>query len=305
MIASSPADILRFLADAPGEGVLVTLTGIEGSSSRALGAQMAVRADGSWLGSFSGGCIEAAVAGEALDVLAAGKGRTVRFGSGSPYLDIRLPCGGGIDLQFTPRPDRAVLQSALALLDGRKPALLDIAPDSIALLDEGAAPSGQLLRLKPPLRIVALGQGEDLTAFVRLAARFGALLVPLCADRSSSDMLCAEGLSALHMERRTQLPDLASDPWTAWVFLFHDRDWEEFLLPQALAMPGFYHGAIGSPRTRAARLAALAAKGVDAAAIAALHGQIGLIPATRDPATLALSVLAEIVAAYNALQAPA
>ncbi len=85
------------------------------------------------------------------------------------------------------------------------------------------------------------------------------------------------------------------------MFLFHGREWEEHLLPQALALPAFYTGAIGSRRTHTARLAALAAAGVAPERIKALRGHIGLIPATRDPATLALSVLGEIVADYTAL----
>jgi xanthine dehydrogenase accessory factor len=40
-------------------------------------------------------------------------------------------------------------------------------------------------------------------------------------------------------------------------FLFHDHDWEEALLPPALAQEALYHGAIGSQRTHAARLAML------------------------------------------------
>ena len=51
-------------------------------------------ADGSFVGSLSGGCIENAVVAEACEALADGRGRIVRFGAGSPYLDIRLPCGG-------------------------------------------------------------------------------------------------------------------------------------------------------------------------------------------------------------------
>jgi xanthine dehydrogenase accessory factor len=54
---------------------------------------MAVCADGRHLGSFSGGCIEAAIVAEALDCLKAA--RQVRCGVGSPYIDVRLPCGGG------------------------------------------------------------------------------------------------------------------------------------------------------------------------------------------------------------------
>ncbi|MGL1701373.1 XdhC family protein, partial [Vibrio parahaemolyticus] len=49
-----------------------------------------------------------------------------------------------------------------------------------------------------------------------------------------------------------------------------------------------------------ARLAALRARGVDERRIDALRGGIGLIPGTRDPATLALSILAEVVQDYQA-----
>lgn len=114
-------------------------------------------------------------------------------------------------------------------------------------------------------------------------------------------MLEAEGIAASLLHTRNTLPLKQVDPWSAIVFLFHGRDWEEGLLPQTLAFPAFYHGAIGSRRTHAARLEALRAAGVPDDQIATLRGHIGLIPATRDPATLALSVLSEIVAEYNAL----
>lgn len=75
MIAAHPVDALRLIdhgANTGQEGVLVTLVGIEGSASRAIGTQMAVLADGRHVGSFSGGCIETAIIAEALDVLASG-----------------------------------------------------------------------------------------------------------------------------------------------------------------------------------------------------------------------------------------
>lgn len=77
--------------------MLVTLTGLVGRSSRAPGAHMAISQSGASMESFSGGCVEAAVVAEVLDVLETGHVRPVRFGAGSRYIDIRLPCGGGID----------------------------------------------------------------------------------------------------------------------------------------------------------------------------------------------------------------
>ncbi|NRD91029.1 hypothetical protein C8024_18600 [Sphingopyxis sp. BSNA05] len=98
--------------------VLITLTAVTGASTRNPGAHMAVAEDGSSTGSFSGGCVEAAVVAEALDVINAGKPREIRFGADSPYLDIRLPCGGGIDLLFTPVADRGIVADILAVLNG-------------------------------------------------------------------------------------------------------------------------------------------------------------------------------------------
>jgi xanthine dehydrogenase accessory factor len=113
------------------------------------------------------------------------------------------------------------------------------------------------------------------------------------------DLLRDEAIDTIELVSRTSLPDVRSDPWTAIVFLFHDHDWEEALLPQALRLPALYFGAVGSKRTHHARLAMLQAAGVPEPFYRALRGPVGLIPATRDPATLALSILAEVVQEYQ------
>lgn len=308
MVATTPLDILNFLAARADEGIdctLVTLVAVTGGSSRAVGAQMAVAADGRRIGSFSGGCVEDAVATEAVDALDEGWGHVVRYGVGSPYIDIRLPCGGGIDLLFTPRPDPAVIRQALTLLQARHQAALRIECDRVLLTDPTDQTTWDGVALthcyQPPLKIHAFGQGEDLTAFCRLSKAFGTSIHALSPEADTCAMLEAEGIAASLLHTRNTLPLKQVDPWSAIVFLFHGRDWEEGLLPQTLAFPAFYHGAIGSRRTHAARLEALRAAGVPDDQIATLRGHIGLIPATRDPATLALSVLSEIVAEYNAL----
>ena len=284
MIAARPVDALRLIHQGQREaiaGVLITLVAIEGTSSRAIGTQMAVLADGRNVGSFSGGCVERAIITEALDVLAEGRPRTVRYGLGSPYIDVRLPCGGGIDLLFTPQPDAALVAAVLAHLDQREPATLQLGT--------------HVQHYAPPLRLVALGHGEDLLALMRLARAFGA---EVTGYAPAPDVIPDQGV--LPLTTRTSLPPLATDPWTAIVFIFHDRDWEEFLLPQALALPAFYHGAVGSRRTHHARLERLRASRVPETHIDGLRGSIGLIPATRNPAALALSILAELVQDYEA-----
>ncbi len=284
MIAARPVDALSLIDRGAREGVpgvLVTLIAIEGSSSRSIGTQMAVLADGRQVGSFSGGCIERAIATEALEVLASGQPRTVRYGVGSPYIDVRLPCGGGIDLLFTPQPNRALVTEALARLARRTPAQLQLGT--------------YVQTYAPALRLIALGHGEDLMALVRLARGYG---VDVTAFAPMQNGVLDEGV--LPLITRTHLPLIDSDPWSAIVFAFHDRDWEETLLPHALALPAFYYGAVGSRRTHHARIERLQSAGVAPHRIDALRGSIGLIPGARNPATLALSILAELVQDYEA-----
>ncbi len=105
---------------------LVTPTNIEGSSPRPLGAQMAVSQSGKWVGYLSGGCIERAVVAEALAALDEGKYRDVRYGHGSEYFDIQLPCGSAIDLRFDVNIGEAEIAAAHSRLDKRVPASLHI-----------------------------------------------------------------------------------------------------------------------------------------------------------------------------------
>lgn len=297
MIAASPLAVLeQALAwQERGETVaLVTLVGIEGSASRSLGTQMAATASGQSIGSFSGGCIEAAIVGEAQRALAQNAGLTVRFGLGSPYIDVRLPCGGGIDLLFTPNPSAKMLRETITQLHGRQRVRLFVTTDGVSIVEPGFP-----LDLFPPLRIVAFGQGEDLAAFVQLAASFGAEVEAFTPQIEQVVELDAKGLKAQHLSHLNEAPALVGDAWTAFAFLFHDRDWEDALLPRTLIEPALFHGAVGSQRTHAARVQRLRSMGCSEVALGRLSGHIGLIPATRDPATLAVSILAELAHQYT------
>jgi xanthine dehydrogenase accessory factor len=77
---------------------------IIGSGPRDPGAAMAVSEDGEVAGSVSGGCVEGAVVGEALAVLAGdGTPRLVKFGySDDEAFAVGLTCGGTIHLFIEP-----------------------------------------------------------------------------------------------------------------------------------------------------------------------------------------------------------
>ncbi|EKM99909.1 hypothetical protein MXAZACID_07970, partial [Acidocella sp. MX-AZ02] len=137
--------LLRFLLEAqPGSVALLSVTATFGGGARAVGAQMAVRADGAAFGTLSGGCVEAAIIGEARRVIASGRPESIRIGQGSRMMDLRLPCGGGMDVLITPLADFAPLRQAHAALQARQEVTLRLAPKAAWLSSKAMpAPAGR------------------------------------------------------------------------------------------------------------------------------------------------------------------
>jgi xanthine dehydrogenase accessory factor len=206
----------------------------------------------------------------------------LRYGQGSPFIDIRLPCGSGVELLVEPAPDRAALGKVCAALARREPAELRLSDG------EGLDFTRSYL---PRLRLLALGSGPELAALVALARAQRIELTVGAPSDEAADATLALG----------RAPDCPVDRWTAIALLFHDHEWEQALVPWALATDAFYVGAQGGRAARESRLADLAARGFGETELSRLRSPIGLFPAARTPSALALSVLAEIVAEYEAL----
>ncbi len=83
---------------AEGRGVAIaTVIETWGSAPRPVGSHLAIDADGRFLGSVSGGCVEGAVVEEALDVIASGAAKTLEFGvADETAWRVGLSCGGRI-----------------------------------------------------------------------------------------------------------------------------------------------------------------------------------------------------------------
>jgi xanthine/CO dehydrogenase XdhC/CoxF family maturation factor len=84
---------------------LATVIKTWGSAPRPAGSQLAVKKDGTFVGSVSGGCVEGAVIAEALDTIGDGKPRKLTFGvSNDEAWSVGLACGGQIEI-FVERID--------------------------------------------------------------------------------------------------------------------------------------------------------------------------------------------------------
>ncbi len=83
-----------------GRGVAIaTVVDTWGSAPRPAGSHLAVDAEGAFLGSVSGGCVEGDVIAEALDVIATGKPRLLDFGVDDALAwKAGLSCGGRIKI---------------------------------------------------------------------------------------------------------------------------------------------------------------------------------------------------------------
>jgi xanthine dehydrogenase accessory factor len=86
---------------------LATVAETWGSSPRQAGAKMAVTLPGAMVGSVSGGCVESAVLGEALEALKDGMSRLLHYGvSDDRAWEVGLACGGRLTVYVEPL-DRA------------------------------------------------------------------------------------------------------------------------------------------------------------------------------------------------------
>ncbi|WP_234035705.1 XdhC family protein [Erythrobacter insulae] len=285
--------------------VLVTVCAVEGSSMRNPGSVMGVAEDGNFAGSLSGGCIENAVVSEAIDAMKVAAPRTVRFGAGSRYLDIKLPCGGGLDLHFQPLGSGGLAADCLGSIKARSPFAIAISADGAKHVAQWQSAAFDpehntgVFGHWPAPKLQIIGHGAGVNTLAKLAQTMDCAVSVLTPDQAIAASLTADETPVQVIKRTTQTDLLESDPWTAFVFLFHDHDWEIDLIARALDLPHFYLGAMGGRKAHAMRTEALRDKGVSAQRISSIRAPIGVFHSSRDPQTLALSALAEVIRAYQ------
>lgn len=300
-----PMDVITEVLRAAATGTpcaLAIVTQTEGGAVRAPGALMAIMSETESYGYVSGGCIDADVRLNAVAALSDATPRPLRYGIGSKFQDIQLPCGGAIDLLIIPQPDIAALTAISEKLSARKDAAVIIGESGqLELATENTAP---LATYRPRLKLRIAGRGADCLALSRLVNVSG-FDVELCLV-DETDIAAAQSAnfdSVCHLTSPSDLPTLTDDAATAFVLMFHDDGWEPALLEQALTGPAFYIGAVGSRKTHARRSQKLLDAGVSQNAIDRIHGPIGLVHSLRDASMLAVSTLAEIVEAFHAQEA--
>jgi xanthine dehydrogenase accessory factor len=147
-----------------------------------------------------------------------------------------------------------------------------------------------------PLRLIVVGAVHVAQPLAEMAGRAGFAVTIVDPRRAFATAARFPGQPLVVAWPDVAIRELAPDARTAIVTLTHDPKLDDPGLVAALASPAFYVGCLGSGKTHAARRIRLVEQGVAEAALARLHGPVGLTIGARTPAEIAVSILAEIIA---------
>ncbi|ASS60378.1 XdhC family protein [Rhizobium leguminosarum] len=295
------ADPWELAINASGDVVMAVLTETRGPAYRLPGAAMAILPDGSFSGAITSGCVEADLILNASDVRNTGDVRVLRYGEGSTFIDIRLPCGGGIEVMLFPLRDVEVLGKLAKARKLRRPVSLQISKSGRLTLgpitETKNDAHGFALGFEPPLQFLTFGAGPEASVFAALVEGLGYEQQLVSHDAMTLASTRASGNKCRELTNLSELFALQIDARTAAVLFYHDHDYEPEIIKHLLSTPAFYIGAQGSRATQRSRLQRLEEIGVSLDRSSRVRGPIGVIPSSRDPKSLAVSVLAEIMAA--------
>ena len=324
--------VLRTLRDwrlAGQRALLASVVRTWGSSPRPVGSIMALREDGTVVGSVSGGCIEddliyqytqayaagqtegAAVQGKAIP---SGPPAFIKYGvSADEAHRFGLPCGGTLELllEFDPSAaDLATLVSALeagqlmqrqvSLKDGTVSQSLSAAPSELSVT------ATELVNtFGPEYRMLLIGAGQ-LTEYLATMALFSGFAVTVCDPREEY----RSAWSVAGAVVKSDMPDdvvnaFKPDRRSCVIALTHDPKLDDLALLEALNTEAFYIGAIGSRRNNEARHQRMAEHfELSESTLARLRGPIGIYIGSKTPSEIAVSVMAEVLAVKNGVELP-
>lgn len=328
----SDLDLLRAAASwvAAGHRVaMATVLETWGSAPCPVGARLVVRDDGHFAGSVSGGCVEADVIAEALEVIDDGTARALDFGvSDDVARQAGLSCGGRIALRVEPVGPGGLapqtLERIVAGLDARRASIRIIDLEGGERLvfadtldtDDLAEITARTFAAGRSRRVVT---ADGRTLFLSLAAPVSRLCIvgAVHMAQALATMATMIDLDVAILDPRAAFAtperfpghrllvgwpetvigtEITLDAATAVVALAHRPEIDDPALIAALAADCFYVGALGSRKNHARRLERLAAAGVDPARLTRLRAPVGLPIHAATPPEIAVAILAEIIA---------
>lgn len=251
------------------------------------------------VGYFSGGCLEADVANHARAVFEDGEPRRLVYGRGSPWIDVRLLCGGRLEILLERiDPDEPAVASLQRLTEERRPAWWtsngrsrSVEPAAVSLPN---AVDHYILRHDPPWRVVIIG-GDPIALAIAHLSNVAGFQTIIIRPGGPLEPPPIAGVGYLREDASTAIARLVPDRWTALVSAMHDDDIDDPSIIAALRAETAYVGVLGSATRVAARRERLFVAGLPAKRISALHAPIGAVRSGKAPWEVAVSVVAEIM----------
>ncbi|MDG2460611.1 MAG: XdhC family protein [Luminiphilus sp.] len=285
---------------------LVTVIATVGSSPRPVGSLVAFRADGSQIGSVSGGCVEE----DLIERLLAGTfsgpqvHRTEYGVSAEDNEKWGLPCGGRLELavQQLDAKDGDWIGLAKQSMEERKTLRREVnlsTGESILQSQDRFEPlamSKSTLAhcLGPRHRLLLVGAGQ-------LAASLSTLAMAMDYEIILADSRewALEQWQGPEVTKVLGLPDdivreHAGDEHCAVITLSHDPRVDDMALMEALESCAWFIGALGSVRTTQKRRERLARLGVSEAALDRLQAPVGLPIGSKSAMEIAVSIMAQL-----------
>lgn len=291
---------------------LFTVVSTWGSAPRLPGALLALRADGHFVGSVSGGCIEDDLVDQARHGRLPQAPTLLEYGvNQDEAARTGIPCGGRLCVFVEPlsrsqahrQTSRAHFAELLAKMAEGKLLRRAVHLQTGALKITEALP-GSMPALDgdwfhsyfgPQWRLLIIGANQ-LGATLAHMAQVLEFDVVMCDPR-------AEMRAQWHVENVTWaqgMPDdvvleMVPDLHTAIVAVTHDPKLDDMALLEALKSEAFYVGALGAIKNQEKRRARLRLFDLTEMEIAKLHGPVGLNIGSRTPAEIAIAILAELI----------
>lgn len=200
------------------------------------------------------------------------------------------PDGGVLerDASISPLPPEAAIAAGRDLF----------ATGGVAIIGDDTASRTLVEVFLPARRLVVVGATPIGVALESLARTAG-VAVSVIEPRSGYAGLLADGADLDERWPDEALAALGPDHTTAIAVVAHDARIDEAALSTALESSAGYIGLLGGRKTREARFASLSEIGVEPGELERVHAPIGLNIGAETPAEIALSILAQIVAAWR------
>ena len=285
---------------------LVTVVATIGSSPRPVGSLVAFRADGSQVGSVSGGCVEEDLIARLLAREFSGpQVHLTDYGvSAEDNEKWGLPCGGRLELaiQQLDTKDLGWVRDAHHAMSTRQTLRRSV---SLQSGETRISPSEHFAPLEkkddtlthcfgPRHRLLLVGAGQ-------LAAHLSTLALAMDYEVLLADSRewALDQWQGPDVEKILGLPDdvvreHAADEHCAVITLSHDPRVDDMALMEALDSACWYVGALGSVRTTEKRLQRLSQLGLSSGALARLHAPVGLSIGSKTTMEIAVSIMAQL-----------